>query len=159
MERKTEKLRQIDEKDRRIINILSGNGREKLTSIAGKTDLSVDAVKKRVDSLIKSGIIQPTVLINFDAVGLPVASHVYIKIAPPSETAYDNFVEYLKNHSRILYVMFMLGDYDIYIVILAKDTKELGEMKREIRQKYPGVIADWKELIVSGWAKYEEMKI
>jgi len=159
MERKTEKIRQIDEKDRRIINILSGNGREKLTSIAGKTDLSVDAVKKRVDSLIKSGVIQPTVLINFDAVGLPVASHVYIKIAPPSETAYDNFVEYLKSHSRIMYVMFMLGDYDIYIVILAKDTKELGEMKREIRQKFPGVIADWKELIVSGWAKYEEMKI
>jgi DNA-binding Lrp family transcriptional regulator len=98
-------------------------------------------------------------MINYDSVGLPVAAHVYIKLAPPSEAKYEEFIAYLKKSSRILYVMFMLGDYDVYLVILAKNTHELGEIKHEIRQKFPTVIADWKELIVSGWAKYEELKL
>jgi len=158
-ERKTEKLREIDAKDRNIINILGENGREKFTSIARKIGLSIDATKKRVDTLIKDGVITPTVLVNFDAVGLPVAAHVYIKIAPPSEAKYEEFIAYLKKSSRILYVMLTLGDYDVYVVMLAKDTKELGELKHEIRQKFPTVIADWKELIVSNWVKYEVLKL
>lgn len=137
----------------------SKNSREKYTSIARKVGLSVDATKKRVDALIKEGVIKPTVLINFDAVGLPIGSHVYIKVAPPSEAKYEEFIAYLKKHPRILYVMFMLGDYDIYIVVLAKDTKELGDIKHEIRQKFTGVIADWIELLVSGWTKYEELRL
>jgi DNA-binding Lrp family transcriptional regulator len=159
MERKTEKLREIDDKDRRIINILSENSREKLTSIARKVGISVDATKKRVDRLIDEGTVKPTIVLNFDAVGLHAHSHVYIKIAPPSEAKYDELITYLKKHPRVLYVMFMLGDYDIYIVLAAKDTKELGDIKHEIRQKFPETIADWKELLVSGWAKYEEIKI
>ncbi len=157
--RKTEELREIDAKDRNIINILGENGREKYTSLAKKIGLSIDATKKRVDTLIKDGVITPTVLVNFDAVGLPVCSHVYIKLAPPSEAKYEEFIAYLKKNSRILYVMFMLGDYDVYLVVLAKDTKELGDIKHEIRQKFSAVIADWKELIVSGWAKYEVLKL
>ncbi len=159
MERKTEKIREVDEKDRRIINILAENGREKLTSIAKKVGISVDATKKRVDRLIEDGIVKPTVLLNFDALGLHANSHVYIKVAPPSEAKYDELIAYLKKHPRVLYVMFMLGDYDIYIVLVAKDTKELGELKHEIRQKFPEAIADWKELLVSGWTKYEEIKV
>ena len=34
-----------------------------------------------------------------------------------------------------------------------------GEMKHEIRQKFSNVIADWREMLVSGWAKYEELKL
>lgn len=159
MDRKTEKLMEIDEKDRKIINILAENGRAKYTAIAKTVGLSVDATKKRVDALVKAGVIKPTVILNFDAVGLHAASHVYIKVAPPSEAKYEEFIAYLKKNSRILYVMFMLGEYDIYLVVLAKDTKELGEIKHEIRQKFPDVIKDWKEVIVSGWAKYEEIKL
>lgn len=155
----SQKIRQLDEKDRRILNILSENARTKLTVIARHVQLSIDSTKKRVQKLEKDGIIAKyTIQPNPDKYGLTLGIHIYIKLMNVTKERYEEFINTMRRNPRIIDLMAMLGDYDIYIVLLAKDTIELDKMKIEIKQKFSDIIADWKEVLVTQIYKLEEYR-
>ena len=52
--------------------------------------------------------------------------------------------------------MSVLGDYDVYIVLLAKDPNDLEKMKLELKQKFTDLIGDWQEVLVTKIYKLEE---
>ena len=62
----------------------------------------------------------------------------------------------MKKNSRVINLMSMLGDYDIYIVIVAKNTAEMDKM--EMKQRFSDIIADWKEVLVTEIYKLEEYR-
>ncbi|MCX6819277.1 MAG: Lrp/AsnC family transcriptional regulator [Candidatus Aenigmarchaeota archaeon] len=155
----SQKIRQLDEKDRRILNILAENARTKLTQIARHVQLSIDSTKKRIEKLEKDGVIAKyTIQPNPDKYGLPLGIHIYIKLMNVTKERYDEFISTMKKNPRIIDLMSMLGDYDVYIVLLAKDTIELDKMKIEIKQKFSDIIADWKEVLVTQIYKLEEYR-
>ncbi len=150
---------ELDEKDRRILNILSDNARAKLTYIARHVQLSIDSVKKRIEKLERSGVITKyTIQPNPGALGYGLGVHVYIKLKGVTQERYDELIAYLKKDTRIIDLMSMAGDYDLYIVMLAKNTQEMDRMKMEIRQKFTDLVDDWKEVIVTNIYKLEEYK-
>ncbi len=155
----SQKIRQLDEKDRRILNILGENARAKLTVIARQVQLSIDSTKKRIEKLEKDGVIAKyTIQPNPDKYGLSLGIHIYIKLMNVTKDRYDEFISTMKKNPRIIDLMSMLGDYDVYIVLLAKDTIELDKMKIEIKQKFSDIIADWKEVLVTQIYKLEEYR-
>ena len=160
----TEKISQktvkFDEKDRKIVNLLNKNGRLTLKEISKDADLSIDAVKGRIDRMKEYGAIDRfTVIPNPKAFGLPLGAHVYVKLHNIEEKKLEDFIRYLKFHNRIVVLMSMLGDYDIYFVVLAKDTADLNSIKTEIRKEFSNLIAEWKEVIVAEIYKYEEYQM
>ena len=64
----------------------------------------------------------------------------------------------MKKNPRVIDLMSVLGDYDIYIVMLAKDTSELDKMKLELKQKFTEIIGDLKEVLVTEIYKLEEYR-
>ncbi len=167
---RTEKIRQnranrrtmtieLDEKDRRILNILSDNARSKLTYIAKHVNLSIDSTKKRIEKLERNGVIAKyTIQPNAEAIGYNLGVHVYIKLRGVTQERYDELIEHLKKDIRIIDLMSMAGDYDLYIVMLAKNTQEIDKMKMSIRQKFTDLIDDWKEVLVTNIYKLEEYR-
>ncbi len=156
---KAENLRQIDEKDIKILNILGENARTKLTVIAKQIGLSIDATKKRIQKLEKNKVIMRyTIEPDIWQLGLPLAAHVYIKLQNITKERFDELIKYLKNSVRVVDLISVLGDYDIYLVIIAKDQHELDEIKIEIRIKFKDLIADWREVLVTKVYKLEEYK-
>ena len=156
---KTEEIRQLDEVDRQILNILAQNSRSKLTKIAKEIQLSVDSTKKRIDKLEKDGVIKKyTIQINDSRVGYNFGVHVYVKLTNVTKEKYEDFIHYMKKNSRVINLMSMLGDYDIYIVIVAKNTTEMDRMKMEMKQRFSDIIADWKEVLVTEIYKLEEYR-
>lgn len=159
MAAKEDKIRQLDELDRRILNILSENARTKLTQIAKHVQLSVDSTKKRIQKLEKDGVIAKyTIQPNPSRIGLPLGVHIYVKLKNVTKEKYDEFINDMKKNPRVIDLMSMLGDYDIYIVVLAKNTTELDTMKLEIKQKFTDLIDDWKEVLVTKLYKLEEYR-
>ncbi len=141
------------------MNILSENAREKLTAIAKKVNLSVDSTKKRVEKLERDGVITKyTIQVNPDRYGLPLAVHVYLKLKDVTKESYGALVAEMMKNQRVIDLMGMLGDYDLYIVFLAKNTQEMECIKIELRQKFGGIIGEWKEVIVSRLYKLEEYR-
>jgi Lrp/AsnC family leucine-responsive transcriptional regulator len=156
---KPEEIRHLDDKDRQILNILARNSREKLVKIAKEIGLSVDSTKKRVEKLEKDGVIRHyTIQPDIGRIGLPIATHIYLKLKPSTRQRYEEFIAAMKKNPRVIDLMSVLGDYDLYIVLIAKDTLELDRMKREIKEKFADLIGDWKEVLVTEVYKLEEYR-
>lgn len=156
---KTDKIRELDLTDRRILNILSENAREKLTTIARKIQLSVDSTKKRIQKLEKDGVItRYTIQVNPNRYGLPMAIHIYVKLKNITREKIDGFFAEMTKNPRVIDLMSVLGDYDVYLVILAKSTEEIEAIKTDMKQKFTDIIDDWKEVLVTRIYKLEEYR-
>lgn len=156
---KQEKVSILDEKDIKILNMLSENGREKLKAMARKVGLSIDATKSRMEKLKKSGVITKfTIQVDAIKTGTPLGVHAFIKFHKMEKGRVDEFVSYLAANPRVIDAFSALGDYDFSIVFLAKDTIEADGIKTEIRQKFSDLIADWKDMIVAKIYKLEKYK-
>lgn len=151
------KTADIDEFDRKIVNILNKDAYKTLREISSEIGLSINAVKNRISHLRETGAIMKVVAIPDQRFfGFPFGSHVYVKLQYTNKKMVDEFVSYLKNHKRIIVFISMVGDYDLYFVVMVKDTIDLAEQTSEIRNKFAPVISDWKEMLVSKIIKYEE---
>ncbi|MBI4895443.1 MAG: AsnC family transcriptional regulator [Candidatus Aenigmarchaeota archaeon] len=146
----------IDAIDRQILNILAKNGRAKLTQIAKDIKLSVVSTKKRVDKLEKSVIKRYTIQTDDKMLGINTGVHIYTKLKDITRDRYDEFIAKLVKNPKVIDVITVIGDYDIYIVMIAKDREEMEDMKLKIRQDFSDIIADWKEVIVARVHKLEE---
>ena len=72
----------LDEKDLKIIEILRENARASYSEIAREVGLSESAVRKRIASLIKKGVIR-RFTIDYE-VGNEIRAAVLIKVKPPT---------------------------------------------------------------------------
>ncbi|MBI4174485.1 MAG: Lrp/AsnC family transcriptional regulator [Candidatus Aenigmarchaeota archaeon] len=154
---KTEEIRPLDEKDRRILNILSENSRTKLTVIARQVGLSVDSTKKRMQKLEKENVIRKYT-IQADDPELRLAIHIYVKLKEVNKERYEQFLEEMKKNPRCIDLMSVLGDYDLYIVLIGKNPQDLDRMKLEIKQRFSDILGDWKEVLVTKIYKLEEYR-
>ena len=156
---KSKKIRELDEKDLKILNILIENGREKLNIIARLVGLSIDSTKKRIHKLHETGVIERfTILPNPKKVGYEITAHIYVKLKNLTEEKTNQFIDHLKHHQRIIVAFSMLGDFDIYFVIIAKDSQDMDFHLKQIRTKFSDIISDWKGATVINPYKIEEYK-
>jgi Lrp/AsnC family transcriptional regulator, leucine-responsive regulatory protein len=158
LSQKLKKIQKFDQKDRQIMNILMLNSRATLKSIGKQIGLSIDATKSRLDKLKKSAIDRFTLSPLPQAFGLNLGVHVYIKLNNVDNSKLENFISKMKTKSRVINLMSMMGDYDIYIVLLAKNSIEYNKMKNEIRNEFKDIISEWKEVIVGEIHKLEIYK-
>jgi len=160
---KTEKISvkeaKIDEKDKKIFNLLNKNSRTTLKEMAKEAGMSIDGVKGRLEKMLECGAIMRLCAIPNPAFfGLPVDAQVYVKLKDITDEKLHQFLTYLKNHDRIIIVFSVIGNYDLFFVILAKSAAELASLKNEIRKKFSSIIADWNETITAELSKYEVYK-
>lgn len=66
------------------------------------------------------------------------------------------FISYLKTHPRVIELISILGDYDLTCVLIAKNTEDLEEVSRSIRQKFRTIVNDWHTVINLKVHKFEE---
>jgi|SRR3972149_3351723 len=153
----SQKELKIDEKDRKIVNLLNKNSRLTLKEIGQQVGLSIDGVKGRIERMKEGGaIMRFTAIPEPKFFGYPISTQVYIKLHHLKEEQLRQFIAYLKAHDRIILVMSVLGDYDIYFVLLGKSPNDLNKVKFEIREKFSDLIADWREVVGAEIHKYEE---
>ncbi len=116
----------IDEKDRKIIELLQKNARIPYTEIAKKINLSEGAVRKRVNALEEKGIIKKYVAIidpkklgyeNITILGLDVEPTKLLEIAKE-----------ISKMEEVKCVYISTGDHMIMAEIWAKDGKQLSEI-------------------------------
>jgi Lrp/AsnC family leucine-responsive transcriptional regulator len=147
--------RDLDEKDKKILMILQENGREQLTVIAKKVNLSIDSVHKRIKEMQKKEIFGSGIWINPRKIGFPLVADVKIKLRNITEKEKQELIKHLIDHPKVIDLLSIMGDFDLTCVLIAKDTNELDEISTQIRQKYSEMIADWKAVLVLKTHKFE----
>jgi Lrp/AsnC family leucine-responsive transcriptional regulator len=147
----------MDAKDKRLLNLLQLNARQSLKELSQQIHLSIDATKKRMDKMVKAGIIaRYGIFINPKAMGYELVVDNKIRLAHITNESKNKLIAYLKEHPNCIELISISGDYDLTCVLIAKNTSDLNHLIYEIREKFKDIIAEWKSSFNLEVHKFEQ---
>ncbi|HSO11994.1 MAG TPA: Lrp/AsnC family transcriptional regulator [Anaerolineales bacterium] len=127
----------FDKTDVKIVNILLEDGRMPASEIARRIgDISERAVRYRIERMVDVGIIQVSAVAKPQAFGLTTIADVWMEVES------DRILEVAKRMAEfdnVSYVACGIGESDVSIQIVAKDTPEIYQFITEVVRKVPGV--------------------
>jgi len=116
----------MDEIDRKIIEILKEDARKAYTDIAKKVGLSEGAVRKRVQDLVKSGVIRRFTV----SVGVKEGVRAITLISAASTPEISAKIMKLEGVEAVYEIT---GQYDIAVLLSAANIEEINQCVDKIR--------------------------
>ncbi len=115
---------EIDDLDRKIIELLSEDGRYSGVYIARKLNISVSAVSKRLARLFKEDVIQVRGQINPARLGYHANALIFLRVTPGK---LDEVCRKLLSYKELNTILSLINSYDVYVNAMAKDAEALYE--------------------------------
>jgi len=129
---------EIDKVDSKIICLLQQNGRMPNTEIAQKLGISKATIRKRIQRLIKDGIIKIVAACDPFKLGFNVVGNMRIKLdIKKSEEA----IKALKKLKELWYISLVSGSFDLDIEFRLKSIDELHALLYERIYPIDGVLS------------------
>ena len=130
----------IDNKDKILLHELHKNSKETLVNLAGKTNLSIDSVSKRIKKLNGSKIIPfYTTEINYNLLGFEKYK-LFIYVKKYSEEFEKKLFGFLKTKKSLLNVIRMIGPWKLEVEFLIEKHDEFQKILSELQEKYSDYI-------------------
>lgn len=127
----------FDKIDVKIVNLLLDDGRMPASEVARRIgDISERAVRYRIDRMVDDGVIRVSAVAKPQAFGLTTIADVWLEVES------DRIIEVARKMSEfdnVSYVACGIGESDVSIQIVAKDTAEIYQFVTEVVRKVPGV--------------------
>jgi len=122
----------VEEINRRIVSLLSRDGRMSFTELARQTGLSVSAAQQRVRRLERRGVIRGyAALVNPDDAGLPLTA--FISIKPFDPAAPDDAPSRLAHLQAIEACHSVAGEENYILKVRVASPAALEDLLQEIR--------------------------
>jgi Lrp/AsnC family transcriptional regulator for asnA, asnC and gidA len=120
----------LDEKDRKILNLLQENSRTSYMQIAKELGVSEATVRYRVKNLIENGVISRfTVLLNPRKIGYPITGILLVKIAAEH---FDEASKQISDLDETRHVLQNTGEYNIVAVVKARSLVHLNDLRKKV---------------------------
>jgi Lrp/AsnC family transcriptional regulator for asnA, asnC and gidA len=127
----------IDLTDKRIIDLLTEDGRMSSADIASRLgDISERSVRYRLQRLIEQKVIAVTAVVDPKQIGFPVIADVFIEVEPGQIL---ELAQKIAAYENVTYVACSTGQRDISIQIAARDNQELYSFVAEVLGHIPGI--------------------
>ena len=130
----------VDKFDLAILKVLQEDARASLQAISARVGLSSTPCWARIKRMESEGVIQGyTVRVDPPSIGLGETVIVQVTLeSHTDETLYD-FGRTLEQIPEVLEAYLVSGDYDYYIRIAVKDTRDYERLLRERLYRIPGI--------------------
>jgi len=123
-------------KDLDILFELSLNARATITEIAKKVKLSKQVVSYRLSLLEKNKVILGySAITNIYMLG-KTHYRIFVKYQNMSSEKEEEFMNYLINHPKIVWIAYFDGDLDAAFLVWADNIREFEEVFDEVNEKY-----------------------
>jgi Lrp/AsnC family transcriptional regulator for asnA, asnC and gidA len=130
-------MSEIDKTDVRIVNLLLEDGRRSASEIARRIgDISERAVRYRIDRMLADGVIRISAVARPQAFGYSTIADVWLEVES------DQILEVARKMAaldNVSYVACSIGETDVSIQVVARDTSEIYHFVTEVVRKVPGV--------------------
>jgi Lrp/AsnC family transcriptional regulator, regulator for asnA, asnC and gidA len=127
----------FDKIDIKIVNFLLENGRMPASEIARRVgDISERAVRYRIGRMVEEEIISISAVAKPQAFGLTTIADIWMEVE--SDKILD-VARKMAAFDNVSYVACGIGESDVSIQIVAKDTAEIYQFVTEVARKTPGV--------------------
>ncbi len=129
---------QIDNLDRKILDIITRNARVPYLEVARECNVSGAAIHQRVQRLIRNGVIKGSQFnVDPDRVGFKTCAYIGVFLDNPG--TYKSVIEEFKNIPQILECHYTTGNYSLFIKAYARDNEHLLEILTDSIQTITGV--------------------
>ena len=126
--------------DLAILAVLREDARASLQEISARVGLSTTPCWNRIKKMEAEGVIQGyTVRINPGAIGFTESVIVQVTLDSHSDETLFEFGRQLEQIPEVLEAYLVSGDYDYYIRIAVKDTRDYERLLRESLYRIPGI--------------------
>lgn len=130
-------MSKTDKTDIEIVELLMQEGRMPAAEIARKIGgITERVVRYRIDRMVQEGLITISAIVHPQNIGYSVAADVLLEV----ETGLiQDVAQRLAEFDCISYVACSIGETDVSVQVLAKDTAEIYRVVTEVIGKIPGV--------------------
>lgn len=130
----------LDATDRKILNLLQGDGRMTNAELAERVHLSQSACLRRVYRLQEQGVISGyAMLLNQDAVGLRTNVFVEVSLHSQNEDSLDEFETAVRKVPAVMECYLMAGDADYLLRVAVADVQGYERIHTEYLSRLPHV--------------------
>ena len=134
----------IDEKDRKILDILEERSNLSTHKISKKTLIPITTVNNRIKKLKKLGVIKKyTIDIDKSKLGFNLSTYIFVTVSlyelKKEGMKMKDLISIIKKNQLIESVENVTGDVDIIIKMRARDINELNDYVVNILSYYKGV--------------------
>ena len=130
----------LDQFDLSILEALQRDARMSLQELAGQVGLTSSPCWTRIKRMEEAGVIEGySVRVNAALVGLPDTVIVQATLDSHSDAALIEFGEALAAIPEVIDAYLVSGDYDYFIRIAVRDTRDYERLLRERLYKIPGI--------------------
>nr|CAD6412346.1 Lrp/AsnC family transcriptional regulator [Rhizobium sp. Q54] len=109
----------LDERDRKILDLLQGNATLPVADVAGQVSLSPSACSRRIQRLEEAGYIRSRIaVLDRDRIGVPTTVFALIKTAHHSDDWIENFRKAISDIGEIVEAHRLTGSYDYILKVV-----------------------------------------
>jgi Lrp/AsnC family transcriptional regulator, regulator for asnA, asnC and gidA len=120
----------LDETDHQIIDRLTKNGRLSFSKIAEELGLSTNTIVRRYEKLLKSKIIKVT--IQFNPIELGFQAMLDLNLSVSNQSEINAIADRLSRIVGVSYIVKVGGNFDLMVVALVKDCKDIIKISDEV---------------------------
>lgn len=140
-------LEGLDELDQKIVRLLIQNARMSYSEIGQLVGVSRVAVKTRIQSLEKRGIIEEyTAIINPQKISGAVSCYFEIETNPDT---FAQVTELLRENETITQIYRVTGQNKLHVHAVASSGQEMERLIQEVIDPLPGLIRSSCNMILS----------
>ena len=130
----------LDDIDRNILAALQADARMSLAEIGARVGLSTTPCWNRIKRMEETGVITGyTVRIDPAAIGFAETVIVQVLLESHNDETLVAFGQALAQIPEVLEAFLISGDYDYYIRIAVRDTRDYERLLREKLYRIPGI--------------------
>jgi Lrp/AsnC family transcriptional regulator for asnA, asnC and gidA len=137
MERNLAVMYKIDSIDQKIVNLLMEDGRMQAAEMARRIGgVSERVVRYRIDNLVQKNVVKVSAIVNPKELGMDVVADVWLEVESDSilEVAHK-----MASFENVSYVACSIGETDVSMQVLGRDTSEVYRFVTDVIGKVPGV--------------------
>lgn len=129
---------QIDDLDRKILDIITKNARIPYLEVARECGVSGAAIHQRVQRLIRIGVIKGSEFkVDPVMVGFRTCAYIGIFLEHPGQ--YREVIRKFKDIPEIIECHYTTGNYSLFIKVYTKDNEHLRMILTDKIQTVPGI--------------------
>ena len=130
----------LDLKDIKILYELGLDGRQSISRLAKKVQLSKQGVKYKIEKLTKEGVIEGYLAV-IDLYRLGYILHrVFFRFQHISTDKINEIMSFAKSHPNISSIQTFFGSWDMALIISAKNVFEFNQVLLQFYEKFENII-------------------
>ncbi len=130
------KVKTVDKIDHKLLYYLHYNARTPLSKLAKNIGISKQNLNYRLKRLVRLEVIQNFMtVIDIHRLGF-LTYRIYLRYKNVNEKKEQEIINYLKNHKNVLWLVSIIGSWDLEIVFVARNYIHFNNIFKKIKEDF-----------------------